>query len=59
MNKLIVLLLTFVIIGILIERRVITDNNYLIFLLLINMWTIWYASKLVNQKKLDENTKSQ
>lgn len=56
MNKLIVLLLTFVIIGILIERRVITDNNYLIFLLLINMWTIWYASKLINQEKLDENT---
>ena len=54
MNKSLLILLIFIIIGILIERKVITDHNYLIILLFVNLYTVQHAFTLLKSKK---NTK--
>lgn len=54
MNKSLLILLIFIIIGILIERKVITDHNYLIILLFVNLYTVQHAFALLKSKK---NTK--
>ena len=54
MNKSLLILFIFIIIGILIERKVVTDHNYLIILLFVNLYTVQHAFTLLKSKK---NTK--
>lgn len=50
MNKLVTLIFLAVIVGILLQRGTINNHNYLIILLIINLWMALYASEVINRK---------
>lgn len=58
MNKLVTLIFLAVIVGILLQRGTINNHNYLIILLLINLWMALYASEVINRKDKKGNVVS-